>query len=202
MAKLTVNSISELNILHKNIESKLKSTVQDAIMAGEILIKVKDDLPHGEFLPWIEKNCIFKQATAYNYMGLYQYKSKIITVVNLPEAYKQVKQLESAKKQTDNQKAFKRVQEFKKTGKKPDGWRKNTDDKIYQEDIDRDKRIKQNKDRIKDEWEGKSRGDKVFDNILNGVINKEKIRSSFKERIRLSFDGKENPFIPFHIFLQ
>ena len=93
MTTLMNNSIHKLNILHKNIEGKLKSTVHDAIMAGEILTNVKEKLAHGEFLPWIEKNCIFKQTTAYNYMGVYQYKSKISTVGNLPEAYKQVKQL-------------------------------------------------------------------------------------------------------------
>ena len=195
MNTLMNNEILDLNILHKNIESKLKSTVQDAIMAGEILTKVKDDLPHGEFLPWIEKNCVFKRLTAERYMNLYEYKSKLITVNNLPDAYNQVKKLESAKKQTDNQKAFKRVQEYKKTGVKPEGWRKNTDDKIYQEDIDRDERIKQNKKRMKDEWDGRSKEDETFDNLLDGVINKERKRLSFKERIRLSFDGQGDPFI-------
>ena len=63
-------------------------------------------------------------------MGIFEHKSKIVTVTNLPEAYKEVAKLESAKKQTENQKAFKRVQEFKKSGVKPEGWRKNTDDKL------------------------------------------------------------------------
>ena len=195
MTTLMNNSIHKLNILHKNIEGKLKSTVHDAIMAGEILTNVKEKLAHGEFLPWIEKNCIFKQTTAYNYMGVYQYKSKISTVVNLPEAYKQVKQLESVKKQTENQKAFKRVQEFKKSGVKPEGWRKNTDDKLFQEDVDRDNRIKQNKERMKDEWQGKSENDKAFDNLIDGVFKKSKERSAFKNKIRLSFNGKEDSFI-------
>ena len=66
------NSIHELNILHKNIEGKLKSTVMDAIMAGEILTKVKEDLPHGAFIPWIENNCIFGRKTAHRYMGIYE----------------------------------------------------------------------------------------------------------------------------------
>ena len=195
MTTLMNNSIYELNILHKNIEGKLKSTVRDAIIAGEILTKVKDDLPHGEFLPWIEKNCIFSQPTAHRYMTLFEYKSKLITVNNLPDAYRQVKQLESAKNHTESQKAFKRVQEYKKTGVKPEGWRKNTDDKLLQEDKDRDERIKNNKKRMDDEWGEKSKGDQVFDSLLNGVIEKEKKRLTFKERIRLSFDGKKDPFI-------
>ena len=195
MTQLMNNSIHELNILHKNIEGKLKSTVHDAIMAGEILTNVKEKLAHGEFLPWIEKNCIFTRMTASNYMRVYEHKSKCITVLHLPEAYKLVAKLESVKKQTENQKAFKRVQEFKKTGVKPEGWRKNTDDKIYQEDIDRDERIKQNKERMKDEWQGKSGNDQAFDNLIEGVVKKNKERSSFKNKIRLSFDGKEDSFI-------
>ena len=54
--KLTNNNINELNILHKNIESKLKSTVQDAIKAGELLTKIKAELPYGTFLNWIKQN--------------------------------------------------------------------------------------------------------------------------------------------------
>ena len=192
---LANNSIHELNILHKNIEGKLKSTVQDAIMAGEILTNVKEKVAHGEFLPWIEKNLIFTRMTANNYMRVYEYKSKCITVLHLPEAYRLVAKLDSAKKQTESQKAFKRVQEFKKSGVKPEGWRKNTDDKIYQEEVERDERIKVHKERLKHEWNGKSEKDIIFDEMLNGVMDKSKKRSSFKERIRLSFDGQKNSFI-------
>ena len=195
MNTLANNAIHELNILHKNIEGKLKSTVHDAIMAGEILINIKGKLAHGEFGKWIDTNCVFTHMTAKRYMGVYKYKSKINTVLNLPDAYKQVKQLESAKKQTENQKAFKRVQEYKKSGVKPEGWRKNTDDKLYEEDVERDERIKIYKERLKYEWSGKSKEDVIFDEMISGVMDKSKKRSSFKERIRLSFDGQKDPFI-------
>ena len=36
---------------------------------------------------------------------------------------------------------------------------------------------------------------KIFDNLLNSVINEQEKRSTFKESIRLSFDGKNSPFI-------
>ena len=195
MHTLATYNIKELNDLHQQIEGKLRSTVQDAIRAGEILMHAKDKLAHGELGQWIENNCIFSSKTAYRYMGIFEHKSKIVTVTNLPEAYKQVKQLESAKKQTENQKAFKRVQEYKKSGVKPEGWRKNTDDKIYEEEVERDERIKVHKERLKHEWSGKSEKDVVFDEMISGVMDKSKKRSSFKERIRLSFDGQKDPFI-------
>ena len=42
-----------------------------------------------------------------------KYKGKTESVSDLPEAYRLVAKLESVKKQTENQKAFKRVQEYK-----------------------------------------------------------------------------------------
>ena len=209
MTTLMVSNTKELNDLHQQIEGKLRSTVQDAIRAGELLTQAKDSLPHGGFLPWIEKNCVFKRLTAERYMNLYEYKSKLITVNNLPDAYNQVKQLESVKKQTENQKAFKRVQEYAKSGVKPEGWRKNTDDKLYQEEKDRDERIK----RFKESADAESRksadqrsahkklGDKIDDAGdkisagLKDIQNRLKIRETFKDQIRISSEGKDNPFI-------
>lgn len=193
--KLTNNNINELNILHKNIESKLKSTVQDAIKAGELLTKIKAELPYGTFLNWIENNCIFSNKTAERYMKVFEHKSKIVTVSNLQEAYNQVKQLESVKKQTENKKAFNRVLNYKKTGVKAKDWKRGTDDKLYKEEIDRDKRIEENKKRIEDKQQETQQGNKVFDNLLNSVINEQEKRTTFKESIRLSFDGKNSPFI-------
>ena len=209
MHTLATYSIKELNELHQQIDGKLRSTVQDAIRAGEILTNVKEKLAHGEFLPWIEKNCIFKRKTAVNYMRVYEHKSKCVTVGHLPEAYQLVAKLESAKKQTENQKAFKRVQEYKKSGVKPEGWRKNTDDKLYQEEQDRDERIK----RFKEKADAESRknaeqktahkklGDKIDDAGdkisagLKDLQDRLKVRETFKERIRISSQGKDSPFV-------
>ena len=216
MHTLATYNIKELNDLHQQIEGKLRSTVQDAIKAGEILTGVKDKLAHGGFLPWIEQNCVFGNKTAERYMKVFEHKGKIVTVSNLPEAYKQVKQIESVKKQTENQRAFKRVQEYKKSGVKPEGWRKNTDDKLYQEDLDRDERIR----RFKESADAESRngavhktdhkklGDRIDDAGvriddtgnrisagLKDLQNRLKIRETFKESIRISSEGKDNPFI-------
>jgi hypothetical protein len=52
----------ELDRLHRSIEGKLRSTVDDAIRAGEILTQVKGRLSHGDFLPWLKANCSFRSA--------------------------------------------------------------------------------------------------------------------------------------------
>mgnify|MGYP003108840636 CR=1 FL=1 len=187
--------IQQINTLHSNIEGKLKSTVQDAIKLGELLTNVKQELPHGTFLNWINDNCNFSDRSARNYILLYSYKSKMETISNLPEAYKQIQYLEQEKKRTETQKAFKRVQEFKQTGVKPEGWRKNTDDKLFKEEIDRDKRIEENRKRINKINNEKKSSNNMFDDLLNNVIEKSKKVDSFKNNIRLSFEGKNDSFI-------
>ena len=202
MTTLMVSNTKELNDLHQQIEGKLRSTVQDAIRAGELLTQAKDDLPHGAFLPWIEENCIFSQQTASRYMTLCKHQSKLLSVSNLPEAYKQVKQIESVKKQTENQKAFKRVQEYAKSGVKPEGWRKNTDDRLYQEEKDRDERIRRFKERVEADKQTKEskkkdykQDSKHFNEAISKLTSKVEERETFKEQIRISSEGKDSPFV-------
>jgi hypothetical protein len=187
--------IKEINALHSNIEGKLKSTVKDAIKLGELLTNVKQELPHGTFLNWINDNCNFSRQTSHRYMSLFQYKSKCITMKHLPEAYKQIQYLEQEKKKTETQKAFQRVQQFKSTGIKPEGWRRMTDDKLYKEEIERDKRIEENRKRINKIDNEKKSSSNMFDDLLNNVIEKSKKVNSFKDSIRLSFEGKNDSFI-------
>mgnify|MGYP003654072634 CR=1 FL=1 len=202
MTTLMVSNVKVLNDLHQQIEGKLRSTVQDAIRAGELLTQAKDDLPHGAFLPWIDKNCMFGDKTAERYMKVFEHKGKIVTVSNLPEAYRQVKQIESVKKQTENQKAFKRVQDYVKSGVKPEGWRKNTDDKLYQEEQDRDERIRRFKERVEADKQAKEskkkdykQDSKHFNEAISKLTSRVEERETFKEQIRISSEGKENPFI-------
>ena len=202
MNAIITNNTKELNDLHQQIEGKLRSTVQDAIRAGELLTQAKDDLPHGAFLPWIGKNCIFGDKTAERYMKVFEHKGKIVTVSNLPEAYRQVKQIESVKKQTENQKAFKRVQEYAKSGIKPEGWRKNTDDKLYQEEQDRDERIRRFKERVEEDKQTKESKEKDykqdsehFNEALSKLTTRVEERETFKENIRISSEGKDSPFV-------
>ena len=202
MNAIITNNTKELNDLHQQIEGKLRSTVQDAIRAGELLTQAKDNHPHGELGQWIENNCIFSSKTAYRYMGIFEHKSKIVTMTNLPAAYKEVAKLDSAKKQTENQKAFKRVQEYARSGVKPEGWRKNTDDKLYQEEKDRDERIRRFNERVEADKQAKEskkkdykQDSKHFNEAISKLTSRVEERETFKESIRISSEGKDNPFI-------
>jgi hypothetical protein len=196
----------ELNRLHAGIENKMRSTVADAIRAGEILSTVKGSLSHGDFLPWIKANCKFSERTANRYMSLHEYRSKTASVSDLQEAYRQVETLEAQAKQSESQRAFQRVKEYKKTGIKPDEWRRGTDDKLYQEEIDRDKRIQDLKDRIERESQERESKPKETTSSVNDMFadameylkqagTSVAKRIEFKQRIRLSHEGLNDTFI-------
>lgn len=194
----------ELNRLHGDIEGKMRSTVHDAIRAGEILSNVKDKLKHGDFITWVEINCKFSDRTARRYLSLYEYRSKTASVSNLQEAYKQVETMEAQAKQSESQKALDRVKTYKKTGVKPEDWRRGTDDKLYQEETERDKRIQGIKDRI--EQESKDREEKQKESSVDDMFSSAMDflkqagssvakRIEFKQRIRLSHEGLNDTFI-------
>jgi hypothetical protein len=199
----------ELDRLHGEIENKMRSTVSDAIRAGEILSVVKASLGHGEFLPWIKSNCSFSERTAQNYMRLFSYKSKCENVADLQEAYKQVESLESQAKQSEAQKANKRVSQYIKTGIKPEGWRRGTDDELYRKEIEYQEQSKKRQEQFKERENAESQKKKERQqdyekfkqetNFLNDVASKvikdfEK-KKEFKQRIKLSQSGESDLFI-------
>lgn len=200
---------AELDRLHKSIEGKLRSTVQDAIRAGEILTQVKGRLSHGDFLPWLQVNCSFSQRTAYNYIGVYSHSDKIASVANLQDAYQQIETIERQEKQTEAQRAQHRVNEYRRTGVKPDGWRRGTDDKLVDEEAARDKRIEEQKKKMQEAEEQRAKREKEYkerraesdvemdflNQAADKIIQQGQKRQKFKERIRLSQSGESDVFI-------
>lgn len=199
----------ELNRLHQGIEANLQQTVQDAIRAGEILSHVKAQKSHGEFLPWLKANCSFSPDTAERYRKLHAHHNKIRSVRNLQEAYKQVETIEKQEKQSEYKRAMSRVKEYRRTGVKPDGWRRGTDDKLVEEEEERDRRIndarlraqraeeqrqeqqenrRENTERmrVESEW---------FGSVVDEINSKQDKRATFKERIRISDTGRDDAFI-------
>jgi len=198
--KVSIETASaELNRLHQQIERSLRRTVQDAIRAGKILTTVKDSLDHGEFLPWIEENCRFSDETARKYMGLFRHQNKIQSSWNLQDAYQKVAQIETAEKQSEEKKARVRVMEYLKTGKKPDGWRRGTDDKLAEAEKKRQDKIEESRKKLKEERERREKETDPFDEVeellLEEIVEKEQQRQTFKERIRLSQAGEKDAFI-------
>ncbi len=90
---LVAERTKEIVGLHLSIEASLRRSVQDAIRLGELLSEQKAALPHGDFLPWIERELPFNERTAQRYMLLHRYKTKCDTLSDLQTAY-QVAQIE------------------------------------------------------------------------------------------------------------
>ena len=199
----------ELNRLNALIEHKLRSTVQDAIRAGEILTNIREKVGHGNFLPWLKANCAFSERSAQNYMRLFRHRDKTANVADLQNAYKQVETIEAQARRTETEKARDRVIEYRKTGVKPDDWRRGTDDKLLKEYEDRDERVEKHKTEINEKLrktaEKKAERDRWYEessaeiDALNEratrAIEAHQKRQSFKERIRVSQSGESDAFI-------
>ena len=54
----------------ERIKLRLKRTVEDIIEIGRELTAVKDELPHGQFLPWIAAEFEMSDRTANDFMNV------------------------------------------------------------------------------------------------------------------------------------
>ncbi len=64
----------EINRLHKLAFENATSAVQYAKDAGKILMSIKNELPHGEFTPWVVANLAVSPRQAQRYMAVAQGK--------------------------------------------------------------------------------------------------------------------------------
>jgi Protein of unknown function (DUF3102) len=83
-------TIEQINGYHYQIENMGMSLLEAALCAGELISKVKADLPHGTFMNWVQQNLKFSHKTATNYIRIYDLDEagKLETVANISEAYK------------------------------------------------------------------------------------------------------------------
>jgi hypothetical protein len=68
------NSLADLatriNAEHRAVAGALKSALAHAIAAGELLWQAREQLPHGEWLPWLKANCSIPERTVRHYLRL------------------------------------------------------------------------------------------------------------------------------------
>ena len=83
-------NIKKIIVLHTEITEALKSSLEKAILIGQLLTEQKKELNHGEFTSWIKENLPFTGRTARNYIKLFNNKDMLITerVSDLTAAYK------------------------------------------------------------------------------------------------------------------
>jgi hypothetical protein len=62
---------TKINSEHRLVRSAAGHMLKHALAAGDLLIEAKEQLPHGEWLPWFESNCPdISPRTAQVYMQL------------------------------------------------------------------------------------------------------------------------------------
>jgi hypothetical protein len=196
-----------LNGQHQRMERGTRLLLDVALSMGEVFAGLAN-FSREKFADWLKNNTNISQPTAYRYMSLYNYRTQIASAGNLQEAYKQIETLEAQKRQSETQKANSRVAEYRKTGVKPEGWRRGTDDKLAKEDQERDKRINDHFEEVKrresERQQKQQRAETERDQTAQDIellsrhfANEEetiKKRTEFKEKIRLSADGMKDPF--------
>lgn len=69
---LPVDSALTARAAAERIKLRLKRTVEDIIEIGRELTTVKDELPHGQFLPWIAAEFEMSERTARDFMRVHE----------------------------------------------------------------------------------------------------------------------------------
>jgi DUF3102 family protein len=69
----------EIKEAHDAVATAMRESLRHARRAGELLSQVKDQLPHGEFGPWIDAHCGFGWRTANLYMRIAREWEKLVT---------------------------------------------------------------------------------------------------------------------------
>lgn len=81
-----------INNAHVEVEKSMQRALSAAYAAGEALMTVKERLPHGEFLPWLEMSCAVSIRTAQVYMRLYREWDQVQAVNTQRAAHLSIRQ--------------------------------------------------------------------------------------------------------------
>lgn len=206
---LTHDRTAEIQREINELNNTLKMSVQKAIRIGQLLTEQKEIIGHGLFLSWLKENIDISERSAQMYMKLFSYKDKTAEIADLQTAYHQIETLEAQQKLTKEERERKLISEYRKTGKKPDGWTRDLDYRI-KKDAEAEKR---QKERVEKEFKEREKRAEEYkktttqtDELLTGLGDalreaavtlgaKHQERQTWKEKIRLSADGKESAFM-------
>ena len=78
LAKSELTAIStQINSAHRECLSAMRSSIDHAIKAGDLLVQAKALVNHGDWLNWVSDNCSFSERTARAYMRVAKNKTAI-----------------------------------------------------------------------------------------------------------------------------
>ena len=79
MTALTLTDLAaRINAAHDAVAAAFLSVVERAIIVGALLQQAKDQVPHGEWLPWLKTHCPrITERTAQRYMSLAEHRAEL-----------------------------------------------------------------------------------------------------------------------------
>lgn len=175
----------EIKELQGDMKLSYRRTVDDAIKIGELLKDAKEQLDHGDFMPWCERQGL-NRGNSQRYIQLAEYKPKIHNMCNLDQAYQLIESEENKRKREEFEKQSERIHIFKKTGEKPDGWNESTDAyrlKKEQEDSEYEERKRKAFEERQKKFEEKKYSENIdTEQLLNEAA---KLTGAFEEKERI-----------------
>jgi len=73
--ELMTDRADRINIIHSEMTGHMMTAVKKAIEIGRLLTEQKEQLAHGEWIPWIRSNIVFSERQANKYMQIYSNKN-------------------------------------------------------------------------------------------------------------------------------
>ncbi|MFO0847721.1 MAG: DUF3102 domain-containing protein [Gemmataceae bacterium] len=62
--------VAHVNDAHGRFLSGIRTSIEAAFEAGQLLVYKKKTVKRGQFMPWVKENCRFSQRTANNFMDI------------------------------------------------------------------------------------------------------------------------------------
>ncbi len=107
--------------------SDVRSHVEIGIKIGALLDAQRQDFAKGEFEQWVNDKLPFSLRSAYHYLDLWEYRTKLQSLQFCKDAYELIADLKSKEKVEKKEHNEKLIQDFEKTGEKGADWNRGTD---------------------------------------------------------------------------
>jgi hypothetical protein len=94
-------SPNDLNEMHREIRAGQRGCVEKAIDLGRALAHVREDLPHGSWLPWVRKNLAFGDETARNYLAMAEHSELAARCTSIRQFLRRIRFRKSVEKRRE-----------------------------------------------------------------------------------------------------
>ena len=80
---MEINEVATIPQLKTEIKFYEKQTAVGMLEIGKRLIQIKEQLPHGEFIPWIERELNYSRSSANNFIRCYEEYGNVQSIGHL-----------------------------------------------------------------------------------------------------------------------